>query len=140
MNKLYLYGGIAGAILLIGFTWRVSDWRADAHKLAAEIAQHDADNLQCTKDKALTKEANDELQISRDRIAKQLADAKRLHPTSSVKPSRKPNPEPAWAGYASGDGAVTGTSDDFRDYAAKCETYRSERITLEQFLDRMIAD
>ena len=90
----------------------------------------------CESGKALTKETNDALQKDRDIIARKLASVKRMQPMSCVTPSRKPDLIYAGREYARTDGAVAGTSDDFRDYAAECETYRSERIRLESFIEK----
>ena len=77
--KLYLIGALIVAVAFS--TYKVLEWRSDAHKLATEIAQHKADNEQCEKDKTTTKEAQDELQASYDSIARRLAAAKRVQQT-----------------------------------------------------------
>ncbi len=59
---------------------------------------------------------------------------KRVHASQNVIP--KPNSIGTGAEYAGLGGTVTGTTDDFRDYFAKCETYRIERIELEQYISQ----
>lgn len=90
----------------------------------------------CESGKLLTKETNDALQKDRDVIARKLSAVKRVQPVSCVTPARKPDLIYAGREYARADGSVAGTSDDFRDYAAECETYRSERIRLESFIGK----
>jgi hypothetical protein len=129
--KLYLIGALVGAVAL--FTYKVLDWRADAHKLADEIAQHKADNEQCEKDKTTTKEAQDELQANYDSIARRLAAAKRVQQSCIPITPSVANALGGGAEHARGNGKGL-TSDWLLEYAAKCEQYRSERIALEKFL------
>ncbi len=85
----------------------------------------------CESQKKLTQEANDALQTTNEAIAAKLAAAKRLHPAHCV----------AIAGNLaidSGGGpehaGLHGISSDWlRDYAARCELYRSEVIVLNDF-------
>ena len=100
-------------------------------KISAQIL---ADQNQCNADKEKTRIANDKLQTERDHIAAALATYKRLHPVRRIVPAEQPELRRDRAEYAGRDGAVAGNSDDFRDYAARCETYRTELITCIDFL------
>lgn len=93
-----------------------------------------ADQKACNVEKETTRRANDTLQTDRDRIAADAARYKRLHPVSCIIPARQPNLRGSGAEHAGGNGAVAGSTDDFRDYAATCERYRSEVSTCINFL------
>jgi hypothetical protein len=82
----------------------------------------------CQSTAVKTKEANDVLQKSRDVIANRLAAAKRVQ-SSCV--HIKPNAQSSGAEHAGSNGI---SSEWLLEYAAQCETYRSERIVLEEFL------
>lgn len=137
--KILLY--IAMMTATVYATYCVLDWRADSHALAAEKALHAADLKQCKADKLITEEANRDLQNDRDAIAINLAAAKRMHPDTclAVIPGQASIVE-AGAGHASVGRTITGTTDDFRDYFARCRTYQSERIRLEQAWDKAAAN
>jgi hypothetical protein len=79
-----------------------------------------------------TREINDELQKERERIAARLTNIKRLHANRCL--AILSNADAGGAGHARVDGVITGTTDDFREYAARCNNYRSERIALERLL------
>lgn len=128
--KLYLL--IACGLLVMAATWRVLDWRNDAHLLSAEKLAHSRDNAKCESDKLLTKGANDALQTDRDRIAAKLAGLKRLHPERCVPVVASPAKLTISAGGFSGAHGVA--SGALRDFAADCNITRSERIVLEKFL------
>jgi hypothetical protein len=101
-------------------------WRSQAlelPKLKQELSE-------CQAAGRKTKEINDELQKERERIASRLATIKRMHENRCL--AILSNPIDARAGYAGRDGAIVGTTDDFREYAARCNVYRSERIALEK--------
>ena len=103
---------------------------ADNRREAALSEQHDLLTKSCNDDKQKAKEANDALQQTAADISSKLATYKRLHPSSCILPGTgKAEPSAGGAGHAGGDGIDTGT---LRDFAAQCETYRQQRIILEQ--------
>lgn len=105
--------------------------RAKQNALDAQRAELTA---RCEADKQTTKEANDALQQSVTSITSRLAALKRLHPSGCVVPAPGlAQPAPGGAGHAGRDGAVAGSGDDFREYAARCESYRQQRIVLDRF-------
>lgn len=91
-------------------------------------------NQQCEAAAEKLKGANDELQRTQADIAGKLAKYKRLHPNTCVKLSESAQSTASGGEYAGSGGAVAGSSDDFRDYFADCEEYRSQRIILEGLL------
>lgn len=119
---------IAVAVPLLLLLALVNHWRLKASELDVTNAKLSS----CLATAKLTKETNDALQVSRDDVASKLASYKRLHPSTCV--VLRSNAKQVGTGPAGGDGAVTGTSDDFRDFAAKCADYRNERIALEKLL------
>jgi hypothetical protein len=121
-----------GVCLMVGFG---VGWHEKALRVPALLeAQKKADAKQCETEKQTTRKANDTLQNDRDRIAADLARYKRLHPRSCVIPARQSDVREGGAEYAGGNGVVAGTTDDFRDFAATCERYRSEVMTCINFL------
>jgi len=103
-------------------TMRVLEWRDDAHKLVT-----------CESSSKRLKGTNDELQASRDRIASNLAASRKrvLKQCTSVIQSDSLKAGAEHAGYD--ERGIT--TEWLLGYAAQCETYRSERIALEKFLD-----
>jgi hypothetical protein len=97
-------------------------------------AQKKVDTEQCNAEKEITRNANEQLKNDRNRIANDLARYKRLHPMSCIIPAIPDDVRGGRAEHARGNGAVVGTSDDFRDYAARCEGYRSEVVACIKFL------
>lgn len=87
------------------------------------IAQEQVDAKACTTAQATTKEQNDELTKDRDRIAGDAARYKRLHPDACYNFARDGQLQPGGEQHADVHGIST---DWLRDYAALCETYRSE--------------
>lgn len=88
---------------------------------------------QCKADQAITKGINDDLQKNYDSIARKLATVKRVQPARCIIPTTS---EAFVAPGGSGHAGQNGISTDWlRDYAAECETYRSQRIGLEKFID-----
>lgn len=86
---------------------------------------------QCNADKAVTKGANDALQKNLNTIAGKLAAAKRLHESMCVTPvTGMAEPTSGGREHAGQNGISTGW---LRDFAAECETYRSEVIILNEF-------
>ena len=127
--RLYL---LAVVVLVgMGATWWVSSLLADRREL--KIVKGELSS--CITNQQITGEINAKLQKDRETIAAKLATLKRLQPNSSVSVAGQADPVGAGARPAGTNGTVTGTSDDFRDYAAKCATYRSERVELESFID-----
>lgn len=105
-------------------TVTVTRWNMESEKAAIKE--------QCETEKLKTKEANDALQKSQSDIAARLAMYKRVQSNCNLSISTKPTS--GGYEYARSDGRIIGTSDDFRDYAAECETYRQQRIILEELL------
>lgn len=96
-------------------------------------AQKTADTKECNIEKQTTRKANDQLQKDRDRVASDLDRYKQLHPMRCIIPTGQPDLRGTGPEHAGGDGA--GISTDFlRDFAAQCETYRSEVNTCIDFL------
>lgn len=110
-------------------------WHEKALRVPALLqAQMKADTKQCNAEKAITRKTNDQLQNDNTRIASALAEYKRLHPVSPVIPAGQPQLRGSGAQCAGGNGAVAGSTDNFREYAARCELYRSSVIACQQFL------
>ncbi len=130
-SKYWLIAMLVAFVAGAGIGWHEKSLRVPA----LLEAQKEADEEACNTAKEITRKANEQLQNDRDRIASDLAKYKRMHPTSCVIPSKRPNTGSGGTEYAGGNGAVAGTSDDFREYAATCETYRSEVIACINFLD-----
>jgi hypothetical protein len=103
-------------------------WRNEALK----VPSLNAALSECQAAGTKTKEINDDLQKERERIASRLATIKRMHSNRCL--TILSHTGDAGAGHAGRDGTITGTTDDFREYAARCNTYRSERIALEKLL------
>lgn len=105
--------------------------RIEANQREALAIQKDTLIRQCTTNLQKLERANDELQKSLASNAARDAKSKRLHPTQSVLPRSSVAKLPAGgAGYAGQNGAVAGTSDDFRDFAHECNDYRTEIIAI----------
>lgn len=133
LNWFQICIGAVGAFALsfllhtIDVSFIEASWRhkLDDQKIALE--------KQCNDDKAITKGTNDDLQKAYDSIAGKLAASKRMQPARCVIPaSGKAEPPAGGAEHAGQNGIST---DWLRDYAAECETYRSQRIGLEKFID-----
>lgn len=107
----------------------------DVHRkeLTNQIA---SDNQACDKDKAILKGTQDELQKSYNAIAARNAELKRMHPSTCVvlPSSGETNPTTGRGEHAGQNGTA---ADAFRDYAAECETYRTQRSALERFIDHV---
>ena len=123
--------GIAlAAILCLLVMWQVSRWRDKAHELDGVKSALSS----CEASKTVTKEANDELQRDRDTIAAKLARARRVQSRCVPVASGKPVTIKVGAEHA-GSNARGLRTEWLLDYAAQCETYRSERIVLEKFIE-----
>lgn len=115
------------ALIVLAITLQVNHWREKANQLDKVKAELSS----CELGKKTTKEANDALQKDRDVIAARLANSKRMY-SSCVSVSSTANSAPGGKQYARQDGLST---DWLLEYAAECETYRSQRIRLEEFLN-----
>lgn len=101
-------------------------WHERALREPAIIdAQKKADSKACSDAQAITKEKNDALTADRDRIAADAARYKRMHPDACLYLSRDGKLLTGGDQHAGLPGIST---DWLRDYAALCETYRSEVI------------
>ncbi len=100
----------------------------------ALAAQEEKLTKVCESDKQTTKEAQDALQKQYTIIADKLAATKRMRPAACIIPQHPDSSNVASIGgkYAGQNGI---SSDWLRDYAAECETYRQQRISLEAFID-----
>lgn len=87
----------------------------------------------CKDAQEITKRGNDDLQNQYNVIAIKLANARRLQPARCVVPVTSKIVSPASGGEHAGQNGVT--ADALYEYAADCETYREQRLTLEQFID-----
>lgn len=132
LSNLKTIAAVAAALAVAYALHSLSMAAAEAEKTKALSEQAAAYTSQCDADKAKTKEANDALQKSNNDIAARLARYKRLHPNACVVPQPGGTVAPGGgAGHAGGNGIST---DWLRDYAARCETYRQQRIVLEGLL------
>lgn len=101
-------------------------WHEKGLRISAILSsQAQAHAEACTKAQNITKEKNDELVSARNRIASNLERYKRLHPSSCIYLAIDGKLQPSEGQYAGVHGINT---DTLRDYAALCETYRSELI------------
>lgn len=118
-TKLALIGV---AVALVGGV--VIGWHECALREPAKIeAQKLADTKSCSAAQAITKGENDALQNDHARIAADLARYKRLHPDSCLYFTESGQLQSAAGQHANLHGISTGW---LRDYAALCETLRSE--------------
>ncbi len=126
--------GAAGAFALsfllhtVDVAWIEARHRTELVNLETSLKE------KCESDKQITKDANDGLQKQIGIIAGKLAASKRLRATCIVPVTGKDNPAAAGGKHAGQNGI---SSDWLRDYAADCETYRQQRITLESFIDKV---
>ena len=132
MNPYLIIGGLAGVILafivggVLGYEYR-------AGKVPAELlAQQSVDVTACQKVQKLTEDANDQLTKDRDAIAVQLANSLR-QPSTCVRVASSPVIPSSGAKYAKHDG--NGISSSWlRQFAATCESYRTEVSVCQDFL------
>lgn len=87
---------------------------------------------ECDADKKITQEANYALHKQMDDVARKLAAAKRMRPSRCIVPSSNPAGVIGSGGQHAGQDGIS--SDWLRDYAAECEIYRQERVTLDKFI------
>lgn len=81
---------------------------------------------QCNAAAERLKGVNDELLRGQKDIASKLAKYKRLHPATCVAVSQSAKPASGGVGYVG--------AHELLDFAAECEEYRRQRITLEGLL------
>lgn len=104
----------------------------EAHQAALKEQKTSLEE-KCKADQAITKGANDALQQKYNSVNSKLAALKRVQPARCVVPvTGRADAAAGGGGYAGQNGIST---DWLRDYAAECETYRGQRIALEQFID-----
>lgn len=121
--SLYLYLA-AGAVLLLSGSY--TGWHERALREPAMInGQKNADIAACTEVQAKTKGENDALTKDRDRIAADAARYKLQHPNQCYILTNDGKLQPSGNQHAGMHGI---SSNWLRDYAALCETYRSELI------------
>lgn len=125
-----------GAVAAFALSWilHTADVeRLERGKAVAVAAQIAADIATCDKDKALTKETNDDLQAKRDAISAKRAAFNSLQLPSCITPisSVSTNVAAGRPGHAGRNGL---RAEWLWDYAARCETYRQERVSLEHFI------
>lgn len=135
---------IGGAVCTAAIGWLLHVADVDILKHRQAVALADLNNqlvAQCERDKAITKEANDDLQRQKDIISNRLNDALRVQPSLCIVP------QPAHAADTAASGAKHAgqngrgiNSSWLRRYAAECETYRQQRLTLEKFIDEVWKD
>jgi hypothetical protein len=127
-----LCAAVAGICFVIGFGF---GWYEKTLRIPALLEeQKTADIEQCNLEKNITRKANDQLQTDRKRVSSDLARYKRMHAVSCVIPSSPSQLQPDRGKHAGGNGAVAGTSDQFREFASRCESYRVELLSCIDFL------
>lgn len=85
----------------------------------------------CADDKAITEKANDEYQKQNSIISGKLAKSKRLQQATCIVPKANVAELSTSRGeYARSNGITTSS---LFDYAADCESYRQQRIIIDQF-------
>lgn len=126
---------VALGLLLVSFvTGGLLGWHERAIRVPAQLeSQQTIDQQACEKVQQLTKDANNDLQKSRDDIAARLSALKLQHSPTCVRPTGAANLQPGGPKHARPDG--TGLSSDWlREYAAEAEQYRREVMVCTGFL------
>lgn len=127
------------ALLLVGFlVHHYDDAIYTKEKNEAVAAQAKSDSEKCNQEKAITKETNDELSKNIDAITKRRNALNGVYGANCVpiiSPTGKTDPASAGNQYAGQNGKGV-KSTWLRDFAAECEQYRQETITLESFIDK----
>lgn len=113
VTPIIVIGGIITGAYLRG-QWDESKFKSQEASLRAE----------CEQAKAKNKEANDELQKNLSTVRSNLASFKRLHPGVCIRTDQRA----AGRGEYAGKNGIS--TDWLRDYAAECEIYRQEVISL----------
>lgn len=109
--------------------WAAHQW--DAWALKSALSEQETTLVkQCDAQKKITEEANNALQKDRDTIAAKLASSKLLQPAKCVSVASVANHTSSGGEHAGQNGV---RSDWLYEYAAECETYRSEVILLNNF-------
>ena len=118
---------LTNKIALIGIAFVIGGavgWHQKSLRVPALLeAQRQADAKACNEAQTITKEKNDALVSARDRIASDLARFKRLQPDACLNLAVDGKLYPNTGEHAGVHGINTAT---LREYAALCETYRSE--------------
>lgn len=132
MNPYLIIGALVAVIVafiaggVVGYEYR-------AGKVPAELlAQQNTDVSECQKVQQVTKVENDKLQKDRDDIAAQLALSLR-QPSTCVRVASSPVIPSSGAKYAKHDGNGINSS-WLRQFAATCESYRTEVSVCQDFL------
>lgn len=123
---------ICGLFALGG--WEVKSWKDSAAEASALAAQANQLNSDCNTRINLTKETNDELQKSHDDIAAKLAKSKRVLQSKCTSISSGSADNTSSRNQYAGQNARSLDTAWLLDFAAECETYRSEVIGLNQFI------
>lgn len=125
---------IAASLLIGLYAWHIIKVDALKAQQVTDLAdQKKTLDDACDHDKQITTGAQNALQDDRDRIAAGLIKYKRLHPNQCVVAISS-----SGAGITSSRAQHAGSygvaSDALRDFAADCEQYRSEVLTLTTFV------
>ncbi len=124
------------ALLALGGGIKIGLYIGNAEKVHALSQQAKSLKEQCDKDKAITKEANDDLQGKLNAINAKR-NSERLQGSFCV-PLTKPSiNSPSGAKHARQAGIELQW---LYDYAAECEEYRSDVIVLQEFQDKVWKD
>lgn len=133
MNPYIIIAAI-GALLVSFSSGGLLGWHEKAVRVPAELtAQQNVDAKECQQAQQLTKGANDALQKDIDDIAAQLRTYKLRSPPACVRVAGTADNPSGGAEHAASDGTSINTG-FLRDYAAKCEEYRSEVSVCSSFL------
>lgn len=123
-----LFAKAAGYVAVFMAGYYVSSQFAEGRLKRALEAQQTALEQQCKDDKAITEGGNNELQKKYNAIAAKL---KRVQSAHCIVPATgETQPSTSGGGHAGKNGLSTNW---LGEYAAECERYRQERLTLEQF-------
>lgn len=134
LSWIQIAGGAAAAFALSFLLNTVEVDHIEAKQRQALADQKTQLEQKCKDDQAITKGANDELQKKYNSIAGKLAASKRLQPAHCIIVAS--SGETISAGSGVGHAGQNGISTDWLyEYAAECETYRTQRISLEKFID-----
>lgn len=127
--------GVAMASALAFLLHTVDVDRLERDHASALLLQQSKDEKSCEIDKAITQEANNEMQKNAANTAVERGNAERLHPSTCivVPTAQQANAGAAAAGRAKAHGTTTGA---FRDYAADYKTCQNELNTVWGFVDK----
>lgn len=127
-RKLLGYGLVFVIVFTLG--WQGRGLIAERRLKSALASQQEALVKQCNENQRITEEANANLQTKLSAIGKRLAASKRL-PATCVTVNPVMAEHPTSGGKYAGQNGLR--SDWLREYAAECETYRTEVILLDDF-------